>query len=661
MQRHLRCAALAAILLSASRLYATEEPDSAEVVVTATRFSEKSLESPIGVQIISSTDIEHSTATSVSEVLSKLGGVQTRVSGLGLPDTPLDLRGFGVTGDQNTLVLINGVRISENEQVAARISTIPLNAIDRIEIQRGSGAVLYGAGATAGVINIITRPAIANKTTGRVFATAGSYGSSELRADLATGGSAWGINLTASSSDSDGYRHNNQTSSDNASGELRVDGSSGWAALRINADKQHVRTPGIRSQTQLSTDPRGTGNPNDYGDIDSTQGILSGEYRLSDSVTLSADASLRDKVAQFFSQSLFGTVFNDTHVNVLTLSPRVKWRSDLGGMENVLITGVDLADWTYHTGWQATGFFFSRNENGTQRNNAIYVQDQLRLTPALRLSLGVRQESVKQASAESLTPLPRSSKTHDLDAHDIGLRYEWSESIALLARSGRSYRIANVDDNRCFFPPCAPFLQPQTSRDNEIGAEWKRSDAHLRLSLFESKLRNEIYYNNLIFTNTNLSPTKRQGIELDGGFNPSANWDLGARYFYTRARFDQGVYGGIDVSGKEVPLVPKQRAAFTAGWQQSADTRLTASATYVGSQSYDNDPANLFHKMPSYTLVDFKVAHRIGQLKLSGGVNNLFDKKYYSYALVNSSTAPTTFSAYPETPRTAYVSAEYAW
>jgi len=49
------------------------------------------------------------------------------------------MRGFGIFGDQNTLILVDGQRISENEQIPADLASIPLSSIERIEILRGSG------------------------------------------------------------------------------------------------------------------------------------------------------------------------------------------------------------------------------------------------------------------------------------------------------------------------------------------------------------------------------------------------------------------------------------------------------------------------------------------------------------------------------------------
>lgn len=119
-----------------------------EVVVTASRFEEKTGSHPIGTTIISGDKILASGETSLPRLLARLPGVVIRDNS-GSPDMQVDLRGFSVTGDQNTLVLLDGRRLSEHELLPAQWSSIALDSIERIEIVRGSGAVLYGAGATA--------------------------------------------------------------------------------------------------------------------------------------------------------------------------------------------------------------------------------------------------------------------------------------------------------------------------------------------------------------------------------------------------------------------------------------------------------------------------------------------------------------------------------
>ena len=137
-------------LLAASQSTEAAEPPARigpPVTVTATRFEDEASRYPIGTSVITAADIERSAATTVPQLLQSLPGLRTRDLS-GSPNVQVDMRGFGIFGDQNTLVLLDGVRISENEQATVNWSAIPLASIERIEILRGGGAVLYGAGAT---------------------------------------------------------------------------------------------------------------------------------------------------------------------------------------------------------------------------------------------------------------------------------------------------------------------------------------------------------------------------------------------------------------------------------------------------------------------------------------------------------------------------------
>src|SRR5690348_3699 len=148
------------------------------VVITATRFPDSKRELPVGVTVISADDIRKSASSNLGEILAQFGLLNIRDL-QGTQNPQVDLRGFGVTGDQNTLVLLDGVRISENELVPAQLSGIPIDAIERIEIVRGGGAVQYGGGATGGTINIITRRGRPGDGRARVLARAGGYGTAE--------------------------------------------------------------------------------------------------------------------------------------------------------------------------------------------------------------------------------------------------------------------------------------------------------------------------------------------------------------------------------------------------------------------------------------------------------------------------------------------------
>jgi iron complex outermembrane receptor protein len=645
----------AALLPLAFAMHAQAEQLLEPIVVTATRFQTSQQSQPIAAQVITADEIRHSSAKTISEVLNKLGGVHTRINFTGVPDAPVDLRGFGMTGDSNTLILLNGQRISEREGVTARISAIPVNAIERIEILRGSGAVLYGEGATGGTINIITRSSIGAPLSGNVSVLGGSHGLRDIRASMQVGQEMWGLSLHGQHYENDNYRNNNRAEQHAVNGELRFGSNDHFIALGVNADDQKSRLPGARTEAQLSSDPRGTSTPNDYLKSNTQMFSLRSENRIGD-FTLAMDLSHRNKKSDLFNESTWGSSLMKTDTHVTAFSPRVLWASTIGSIQNQLTVGIDVSEWKYKHDTSATGFLSSMDEKGTQKNKAIYLRDEMYFTTGTRLSIGGRRENLEQSSSEQLVPRAEQNITHHLSAYEIALQQTIGAGYSAYGRIGRSFRVGNIDENRCWSAPCAPMIKPQRSLDKEIGLEWEGKTAHVRAGLFEMDLTDEIHYNALTYTNMNLSPTRRQGIEVEGKL-VLGSVDLSAHYTWMKAQFREGVYGGINVTGNTVPMVPKHRMGINLGWQILESTRLGMNVQYVGPQRYDNDQANQFKDMPDYTVVDLNVTHDIGAWRLSAGVNNLFDEKYYSYGIVNS--ANTSFNAYPEDRRAVFASAEY--
>jgi len=121
-----------------------------EVVVTATRDEEEIRKIPASVTVITKEEIEQSNAqTTVDLMRDKAGVVVSDYIGNGKTAT-VDIRGFGETGPLNTLVLIDGRRVNEIDLSGVDWTQIPVDQIERIEIVRGSGSVLYGDNAAEG-------------------------------------------------------------------------------------------------------------------------------------------------------------------------------------------------------------------------------------------------------------------------------------------------------------------------------------------------------------------------------------------------------------------------------------------------------------------------------------------------------------------------------
>ncbi|MBI3044402.1 MAG: TonB-dependent receptor [Betaproteobacteria bacterium] len=623
------------------------------VVVTATRFEERPGRYPIGVQVLTEEDIKHSTAATVPELLRMLSGIRTRDLSAS-PNLQVDMRGFGIFGDQNTLVLLDGQRISENEQTTVNWAAIPLDAIERIEVLRGGGAVLYGGGATGGTINIITKSPRRGERSATLHGGTGTHSTREARAGLNLGGEGVGIRANAGRYESDNFRDNNRTRIDNAQADVRWWNAAGSLSLKFGADDQRQGLPGAITEAQISMNPRQAATPGDFSALRSGYLNLGGETRLAAGV-LAANLGYREKDtdASFF----VGTPFRnnvEARVNVWSFTPRFKLPYRAGGWENSLILGFDYDDWKFDA---TAGPAIIGRPHSTQRSAALYAQHTTAFSPDTSLALGLREQRVNYAVNDPTNLLAADSRKHTLHAWGIAVRQRLVAEYFAYGKAGHSFRVPNVNDNYSLFTATVALLEPQTSDDYEVGLDIRAGPGRYRLAFYQSEINNEIFFDPITFTNRNLPPTRRSGFEAEGRWRFADGLDFYVNYTYALAEFRSGNFGGISIAGNSVPLVPRHAANGGVGWAFAAGSRLDVSLRYVGEQTFDADETNTFgRKMPAYTVVDLKLTQATGGWLLAAGVKNLFNEKYFSYGVF---TGFPTYAALPAPERSVFVSARY--
>jgi outer membrane receptor protein involved in Fe transport len=125
-----------------------------EVVVTATRQAQSVVKTLSDVSVITREDIDQSAATNLPQLLARVPGIEVVNSGNVGSQTSLYLRGSNAN---QTIVLLDGMRIVSATSGTTALENIPLDSIERIEVVRGSSSSLYGADAIGGVVQIFTR------------------------------------------------------------------------------------------------------------------------------------------------------------------------------------------------------------------------------------------------------------------------------------------------------------------------------------------------------------------------------------------------------------------------------------------------------------------------------------------------------------------------
>lgn len=670
------------IALSSSAVAAEHVALGPEVVVSATRFADNVDRLPINASVIDAQEIARSTARTVPELVGMKAGILMRdLYGNDAALSSIDMRGFGASSGQNVLVLVDGRPLNDIDMSGVQWSSLPLESIERIEILRGSGSVQYGDQASAGVINIVTRHPARARNGVRGSARFGSWNTRDIGASFSAFGTQAGLYGYVRNYESDGYRDNNESRQSNAMLSASWSGSDADASLRVAIDRQGLRLPGARMVQPsagidlLSTNSRGAATPLDYAQRDGTQVSADMRWQIGPG-ELALGLGYRDKAQRsHFDFSGFPD-YRDIDLDVWSLQPRYRLRTQALGAKHSIVAGFDLARWDYtllkSNGVGNVGQPINR-VNASQDNDGFYILDTITVSDAVVLNGGYRRERRRLSASDIYDPTapggafasgaPAGQDRLTATAYEAGVRLAVTNDVDLIARTGRSFRFANIDEIYEFSPAFTAqfqFLRPQKARTHELGLAVGRGAPWLKASVFRMDVTDEIHLDPFStgIGNRNMPPLRRNGLELEARHGLTKTIDLTGAYTYTRAKFTEGDLNGIPIAGRTVPLVPRHKIDLGADVQFAAATRLRAQVQSVSEQVMENDEGNSFdRRIPGYTTADLKLQHRFGAVTASLGINNLFDRKYYAYA-VRSQFVPDRFNAYPLPERSFWVGVE---
>lgn len=638
MKTFASCARLAALPLALAVAFPSfAQTQLKEVLVTATRFTESAESLPFGVSVVTAEDIQASGVNSVNEAVMKLLGVPGRLDTSGGNNYTLDLRGFGASADSNQVVIVDGLRLNEADLSSASLAAIPIESVYKIEVLRGTGAVLYGEGATGGVIVVTTKAGTGAQrvNSAQLYGAAGSNGLQDFRASAVLASGGFSMDVSADDRRSDGHRVNFASVSNGlaASGQW----SNEWLRLgaRVGRNAMESGLPGSLTAAQYAANPQQANSTTEFGSSKKENAGIFAEASMGD-WQLAADANKRTKK---YASVSFGSPYG-YNVDASNYSMRARHEGKISSNSNVFVVGYDSGEWDRVITQSA---FTPVGTLATANTSAFYLKDDLTFSATgTRLSVGWRTEELEKTEGSSASAV--NDRQH---AWDVGVSQSVMPNVTVYGRVGHSFRLPNVDEFS-FTTPGVP-LKAQTSRDIELGARWKSAISQVELRWYHNDLKNEIGYDptaNGPFgpfgANINFDPTKRQGVELEARHALTPSLDLRVNAALRQAKFTAGVYAGNDLA-----LVPKKTLAVRADWRLATGHSLDAGVNWVASQSPDFANAC---KMPSYATIDLRYAYQLGNAEFALGIANLTDRKYYTQAY--SCTAGVTNSIYPEAGRT---------
>ncbi|MGJ0332657.1 TonB-dependent receptor [Aliarcobacter cryaerophilus] len=203
---------LVASFLIATNLYSQTTTLETITVTSATKSEQKLKDVTANVDVITAEDIEARKFKTVVEALNSLSGVSISSNGGMGTLTQVYLRGMG---SNRTLVLIDGIRYNDitNPNGSVDFAHLMINDIERIEVIKGAQSSIWGADASAGVINIITKSAQMG-TSGNATIEYGRYNSKIARANISHKNENFDAKLSATRVDTDGFSARSPKSSE---------------------------------------------------------------------------------------------------------------------------------------------------------------------------------------------------------------------------------------------------------------------------------------------------------------------------------------------------------------------------------------------------------------------------------------------------------------
>ena len=544
------------------------------------------------ISIIDANEIRKNPNKNLSQILETYSGITTRTTLAGVDGayTEIDMRGFGEAAESNVLILINGKRLNDIDMSGVNFSYIPIESIERIEVIRGgSAATLYGSGAVAGAINLVTNN---QKISNKLKTSVGSYNYRNL--NFSTGlsiGNDTAIALSGSKTLNENFRDaadfdeenlllNFRQKLDNIDFNLdlissantkdlpgpRVKGGAVYNYHFCNRYEDSKTAKHIGGSFASNGDSCNTNQRDDYANTDLEKIDATASFNLDELNKVYINLGYKTKTDKAFFAANTNTNstpsnadrYLKTIIDGNSFDMRYENKQISESHSNILNIGFEIG----HSFYNAKRF---RNESESlgqeyhadMKSRAFYIQNTYYINNSdFALSFGARQERTESGARDevyrSVTGFVNSYDATDHETYDnsrnnyaynIGFEKGIDKHLSIYGSYSESFRIPNIDEHIAATTKGSFALKDQESEGSEIGVLYRNNPLRINASYYQLDTLNEIqlaYFPGNDGRNTNLDPIERQGVNVDFTFNVNKISNFRGSFNYTKAEFTSG-------------------------------------------------------------------------------------------------------------------------
>ncbi|MBN1665315.1 MAG: TonB-dependent receptor [Deltaproteobacteria bacterium] len=656
-----------------------------DMIVTATKKPEKRKDIPNAVIILDEATLGESGAKTIGERLANESGIFWRTYG-NYAGAAQEIHIRGMKGNA-TQVFLNGANINSLSLGLTDVGKIPMNNIERIEIVKGAGSLLYGSGA--GTINIITKGPKKDKMDLSISAGFGSQNTYQISAENGMFLTKnFGYYAAANRTETDGFRSNSNLRQSDASLKLvfnrpnfdaslsgsYLDRSYGMPGVKPPAGTQDYYVGGLRFYDNESSALLDTGSDKDQQ--------ISAEVKGQPSQWFGYD--LTGYFTKMKNRTYRRYAYNGSGNDYLTVN------EVLGATGHIdlypfsvakLLLGAEYKD----LGWQVDSNLLDsnglpdsyRSDEAHLFTKGFFAEAEYRPSKYVKALAGIRHEKHATFGSENI-PV-------------FGLVINPTEKTVLKFNHGKHFMAPTFND--LYYPADLLYkgnenLKAESGWNSDVTIEQSffHDKIFLALSAFRWNIDDKIQWepdSQGVYSPVNLAGYEAKGAEAEVKIGPFYDVTLALTYTYTDAEEESRAYTRMDYGWP--PFLPpdfqytmaKSRASYTPEHQfkglltykNASGLTIAATAIYVGDMVRHRPETTAYpdvqmvaDRLDDYWAADIKIEQRLFKnwlISLTG--KNIFDKGYDTY--LESFTDPLTYKStmcgYPGAGRSLFGAVTY--